>query len=179
MKIYTKGGDKGKTSLLSGERVEKNHHRIEAYGCVDELNSFMGLLVTEVANKQQAVFLSELQHTLFNIGTHLAIQSQVAFKVPPIKAEIAERIEKEIDKLNAELPPLKAFILPGGSKAASLAHVCRSVCRRAERLITAIPEAETRNPEIVPIINRLSDYFFVLARFLNQENSAGETLWEK
>jgi cob(I)alamin adenosyltransferase len=179
MKIYTKGGDKGKTSLLSGERVEKNHRRIEAYGCVDELNSFMGLLITEVANEEHAAFLSEMQHTLFNIGTHLAIESKVAFEVPPIKAEISEYIEKEIDRLNDALPPLKAFIIPGGTRAASTAHICRSVCRRAERLIIAIPETQSRNPEIVTIINRLSDYFFVLARFLNHQHKAKETVWKK
>lgn len=133
--IYTGGGDKGKTSLVGGQRVSKAHQRIESYGTIDELNSFIGLLITALDDQADIDFLSFIQHKLFTIGSYLATDQEttelkIESKVTP---ESIERIEREIDRLDSELPQMKNFILPGGSRSASLAHVCRTVCRRAER----------------------------------------------
>ncbi len=177
MKVYTKGGDKGKTSLLSGERVKKNHLRLETYGTVDELNSFIGLLMTEITDSEYHKFLKDIQNRLFDLSTHLAVESEVRFSLPQMsKAQITE-VEKEIDRMNKNLPDLKYFILPGSCRAGALAHVCRSICRRAERLITSLPETEMIKTLILPYINRLSDYFFVLARILNKENNSPEEFY--
>lgn len=179
MKIYTKGGDKGSTSLLSGERVKKNHKRIEAYGTVDELNSFVGLLLSELTDPDHRNFLTKVQHQLFNIGSHLAVQKEVNFELPRLSESFAADTEAEIDRLNQDLPPLKNFILPGSSRPGAIAHVCRSICRRAERRVLDLPESEQITHLIIPYLNRLSDYFFVLARSLNKADNSPEQIWKK
>ena len=164
--VYTGTGDKGTTSLVGGERVSKAHQRIECYGSTDELNSFIGLLmdaVTEVSDKD---FLGFIQHKMFSIGSYLATdQTKKELRIESrISEQTIERIEKEIDKIDATLPPLKTFILPSGGRATSLAHVCRTVCRRAERQLYRLnEEVEVEEPVLI-FINRLSDYLFTLAR---------------
>ena len=172
--IYTGGGDKGKTSLVGGQRVSKAHQRIESYGTIDELNSFIGLLITALDDKADIDFLSFIQHKLFTIDqetTELKIES----KVTP---ESIERIEREIDRLDSELPQMKNFILPGGSRSASLAHVCRTVCRRAERQIYRLAETNPVEEPVLIFVNRLSDYLFVLARKECIRNNGKEIIWD-
>ena len=164
-KIYTKTGDTGKTSLLGGQRVEKFHNRIEAYGTVDELNSFIGLLICETNNANIINSLLNIQNKLFNAGSKLAVEGKISFQIPEIIEDDIEFLEKKIDEMNEELPELKNFILPGGNRASSLAHVCRTVCRRAERRTLSIPDES--NMIILKYLNRLSDYFFVLSRKLS------------
>lgn len=170
MKIYTKTGDKGQTSLGSGERVSKASLRVDAYGTVDELNSHIGLLRTESTDPQ----LSAIQNELFNLGTHLATKSP---KVD-IKDDASTALEREMDRMTSDLPELRNFILPGGSRPAALAHICRTVCRRAERLVIALHEAESLDVKSIVYLNRLSDYFFVLARYLNLKANADEVIWK-
>jgi len=177
MKIYTKSGDKGKTSLLSGERVEKFDIRINAYGTIDELNSFTGLLIASEIEQRHKVFLNKIQHILFNAGTLLAVRKEVKFNLPELTNENIELIEKEIDILTNELPPLKEFILPGGNTSASVSHICRSVCRRAERLTIELSQKEKVDDKIIIFLNRLSDYFFVLARKILKEKNIAEIRW--
>ena len=165
--IYTGTGDKGTTSLVGGQRVSKASERIESYGTIDELNSFIGLLITAMEEGPDADFLSFVQHKLFNIGSYLATdQETTEIQVPSrVTEESVARIEREIDRLDAELPKMRAFILPGGCRSAALAHVCRTVCRRAEREIYRLVETAVPVEELVlKFINRLSDYLFVLAR---------------
>ncbi|MCF6184813.1 MAG: cob(I)yrinic acid a,c-diamide adenosyltransferase [Bacteroidales bacterium] len=134
MKIYTKTGDTGKTSLLSGERVEKFDIRINAYGTVDELNSFIGLLIAFDLKKEHKAFLAVIQNKLFNLGSVLAVRNDVSFNIPEITEGDILLIEKEIDKMNKDIPPLKEFVLPGGDIVSAQCHVCRSVCRRVEKI---------------------------------------------
>lgn len=163
MKIYTKRGDKGSTSLLTGQSVPKNHLRTEAYGTADELNSFIGLAASVDDMPDDCLrVLKKTQNTLFVIGAQLASEGKPAFNIEKIKPEDILKLEHEIDRMDAELPPLKQFIIPGGGKAAASVHVCRSVCRRAERRAAAIPDIDE---QIIAYLNRLSDYFFVLARY--------------
>ena len=176
MKIYTKTGDTGKTSLLEGTRVSKADIRIEAYGNVDELNSYIGMLRDQEINKKRLDFLLEIQNTLFIIGSTLA-QRTPKHKIPEIKKEYVSALEKEIDILETSLPPLKNFIIPGGNTAASFAHIARTVCRRTERSIVQLHEIEIINPLILQYLNRLSDYLFVLSRSICKELSITETLW--
>ncbi len=164
MKIYTKTGDAGKTSLLSGERVPKFDIRINAYGTVDELNSFIGFLIALELKKEHKAFLVTIQNKLFNLGSVLAVRNDVSFHIPEITEEDILLIEKEIDKMNKDIPPVKEFILPGGDIVSAQCHVCRSVCRRAERLVVELSEKETVDVFSVKFLNRLSDYFFVLSR---------------
>lgn len=140
--IYTRTGDKGTTSLVGGQRVSKAHDRIESYGTVDELNSFIGLLITALNDEKDTDFLSFIQHKLFTIGSYLATdQATTELKIESkVTPESIERIEREIDRLDNELPKMHAFILPGGCRSAALAHVCRTVCRRAERQIYRLAE---------------------------------------
>ena len=177
--IYTRTGDKGTTALVGGHRVPKTHQRIEAYGTIDELNSFIGLLNTAVVDKEDQDFLLFVQHKLFTIGSYLATdQESTKLRIQSqVMPETIERIEKEIDKIDNALPKMKNFVLPGGNRAASLAHVCRTVCRRAERQIYKLKEsAEVEEPVLV-FVNRLSDYLFVLARkeCLRENN---EIIWD-
>ncbi len=180
MKVYTKTGDKGTTSLLSGERVPKHHMRIEAYGTVDELNSFIGLLNEYDIDKDNKNVLFKVQNLLFDLGASLAIEMKKD-KFDSIK-KITENdinfLETEIDKMNEQLEPLKSFILPGGSKAVALSHICRTVCRRAERLCTNLAEKTQIDELSVKYLNRLSDYFFVLARKIALDNNVDLPIWK-
>ncbi|NPA68601.1 MAG: cob(I)yrinic acid a,c-diamide adenosyltransferase [Chlorobi bacterium] len=178
MKIYTKTGDKGKTSLLSGERVLKSDLRLDAYGTVDELSSFVGLLGSYDISESHKKFLYEIQNKLYNAGTLLAVRTEVKFDLPKITEADIELIEKETDMLSAKLPPLKSFVLPGGDTVVAQAHVCRSICRRAERAAVKLSETEPVNESVIVFLNRLSDYFFVLSRSIAYEKGVSELLWK-
>ena len=172
--------DKGTTSLVGGERVSKAHQRIESYGTVDELNSFIGLLITSLEEKADQDFLLFIQHKLFTIGSYLATdQENTELKVESkVMPETITRIEREIDRLDNELPKMRNFILPGGNRPASLAHVCRTVCRRAERQIYRLAETIPVEEPVLVFINRLSDYLFVLARKECIRNNGKEIIWD-
>ena len=181
LKIYTKTGDKGKTSLLGGTKVPKSHIRIESYGTVDELNSFIGLLNDYITDSHSKIILKEIQDRLFTIGSSLACdpEKEPAMKIPDIKEEDIKLLEKEIDKMNESLPPMKSFILPGGHVAVSTAHICRCVCRRAERICVAMQENKLFvEPLVIKYLNRLSDYLFVLARFIAHQLHVEEIAWK-
>lgn len=178
--IYTRTGDSGKTSLVGGARVPKTHVRLEAYGTVDELNSFLGLLVSRLSNDEDKAFVQWVQNSLFVVGSYLATDSEktelrAASIVTP---ERVEKVEAEIDRLDSQLPPLKAFVLPGGDEVAALCHVCRTVCRRAERRILALAEEVHVADELLAYVNRLSDYLFVLSRKINLDNKKDEIFWQ-
>ena len=174
-KIYTRTGDDGTTGLGDGSRVPKDGLRVEAYGTVDELNSFIGLLRAELpeTHSQQPV-LGIVQHELFDLGGELCIPGYEIIRQSGI-----DRLEQAIDALNEHLPPLKDFILPGGNRAASLAHVARTVCRRAERRVQTLSGTEDISPLGLKYLNRLSDYLFVLARTLAREHGGQEVLWKR
>jgi cob(I)alamin adenosyltransferase len=178
MKIYTKTGDQGQTSLLGGTRVSKDHIRIEAYGTVDELNSFIGLVRSQEITEHQVKTLIEIQDRLFTIGSILAsdpLKSKV--KIPALIEEDITFLENEIDKMNETLPEMRSFVLPGGNTTVSFCHLARCVCRRAERRIIHLA-AESPVPEItIRYLNRLSDYIFVLSRQLTQDLNAAEIPW--
>lgn len=175
MKIYTKGGDKGQTSLVGGTRVSKAHDKIEAYGTVDELNSAIGIIAS--SNEEYAAFLNTIQHKLFNAGSILASENDLSFELPSIDLSDIELLEKEIDRLDKGLPRLKNFILPGGSIISAHTHLARCICRRAERRIVGLEEE--KYSIIVQYLNRLSDYLFVLSReYLRLEGKA-EIIWQK
>lgn len=179
-KLYTKTGDKGQTSLLGGQKVSKAHLRIEAYGNVDELNSFIGLLRDhEKVDARIGNQFYWIQENLFSIGSILAAGKEMkGFKMPQISDIEVKQLEVWIDKATAELPELKNFILPGGHEVVSLCHVCRTVCRRAERSIIRLSDEEPVDAFILQFINRLSDYFFVMARKMAQLLNAPETPWD-
>lgn len=176
MKIYTRGGDEGHTSFYGGERVAKNHPRIEAYGTVDELNSVLGLARASGGKPGLDAQLAEVQSDLFEIGAVLASpNSGDRFHGPP--AERVTALESAIDEMEAVLPPLKAFILPGGSRQSASLHHARTVCRRAERRILDIGDSDETRATIV-YMNRLSDFLFVAARFANRETGVEDVLWK-
>jgi len=185
MKIYTKTGDKGTTSLFGGTRVPKHHIRIESYGTVDELNSYIGLLRDQDTDEQTKELLTEIQDRLFTIGSILATDPEKAIlkngkerlNIPKISSEDIETLEKEIDKMNEELPEMTHFILPGGHQSVSFCHIARCVCRRAERLSTALYDIEAFDDKVLKYLNRLSDYLFVLARKLSKQLKAEEIKW--
>jgi cob(I)alamin adenosyltransferase len=179
MKIYTKTGDSGKTSLLGGTKVFKNNPRIEAYGTVDELNSYIGLL-SDFSNDDNAKnILKEIQDRLFTIGAELACDPDSKMPLPDLHESDIEYLEKEIDNMQDQLPVMKNFILPGGHPAVSFAHVARCVCRRAERCTVNLQEnSGTVDQLIIKYLNRLSDYLFVLARCLGMKNNAPEIIWK-
>ena len=179
MKIYTKAGDLGKTSLIGGTRVPKSHIRIESYGTVDELNSFVGLLSDLVANDSIKTILNEVQDRLFTVGSSLACDpdKEPHLKIPDLKEEDIAFLEQNIDKMNAVLEPMKSFILPVGHQAISTAHIARCVCRRAERRVSQIAELHDINSNILIYLNRLSDYLFVLARLIAKQHKAEELKW--
>lgn len=165
MKIYTKTGDEGMTSLVGGKRVKKCCARLDSYGSVDELNSFIGLLVTYITDEADIAFLQKIQGELFIVGGSLATDLSVSEARCEVTQAMISDIESEIDRLSVLLPPLRSFVVPGGSRASALAHVCRTVCRRAERCVFALIEEGGAVEENVAVyLNRLSDYFFVLAR---------------
>jgi cob(I)alamin adenosyltransferase len=176
VKIYTRTGDTGETSLYSGGRVTKDHPRVEAYGTVDELNALLGLLRSEQIPEEIDGLVVELQHSLFSIGSVLADpRGKTGFDSSSWEAEALERW---IDRLDAELDALSQFILPGGTRAAALAHLVRAVCRRAERRVLALERAQAEVPEgVIPYLNRLSDLAFVLSRWLNARSGVAELPW--
>ncbi|MHB1277977.1 MAG: cob(I)yrinic acid a,c-diamide adenosyltransferase [Bacteroidia bacterium] len=178
MKIYTKTGDKGETSLIGGLRVAKYHPRIEAYGTIDELNSHLGYLLACALAETDKMLIQAIQDRLFTVGSLLASAPGSKMIVPDLKEEDITVLEKRMDVLNEELPELKNFILPGGTKDAAMCHIARCVCRRAERLITHVGETETLDERIIPFINRLSDYLFVLSRKMVLDAKASEILWK-
>ncbi len=182
-KIYTKTGDKGDTRLATGEKLSKSSARIEAYGAVDELNSFIGLLQDSLSEYQTfsslRTQLAQIQNELFDIGGELATplpHLNTSRQQVVGKAEI-ERLEHELDAYNEDLPPLKNFVLPGGHKANSLAHVARTVCRRAERGVVRMRETEQVRDEALIYLNRLSDWFFVVSRYISCSLNIPEVLW--
>ena len=178
-KIYTRGGDRGETSLGDGTRVAKHDPRVAAYGAVDECNSILGLARLHMAGDAEAdAMLGRIQNDLFDLGADLCTPEQENPKWPPLRIVAAqtERLEREIDAMNEAIPPLASFILPGGMPAAAWLHLARTVARRAERAMTRLAEAESVSPEAVKYINRLSDHLFVLGRRLN-DNGAKDVLW--
>lgn len=178
MKIYTKTGDRGTTSLFGGKRVDKNSARIEAYGCVDELNSLIGTVVAVNPQTDVSKKLIRVQSELFVLGTDLATPSEVKIKIQRIAKGFVARLEKEIDLMQKELPALRNFILPGGSVFGSQIHLVRAVARRTERTIVALSVVEKLNPNVLTYINRLSDWLFVLARYINSEENVKEVVWK-
>lgn len=178
MKIYTRTGDKGRTSLIGGHRVPKTHYRLEAYGTIDELNAHVGLLVAQLpSSSAQLPVLQQVQNTLFVIGAQLATPSDVPTTVAVTPAMVSA-LEAAIDHIDAQLPPLRAFVLPGGCMSSAQCHVCRTVCRRAERRVLALARRVSLSPEVCSYLNRLSDYLFVLARLLNAEQGTEEIFWQ-
>ncbi len=177
MKIYTKKGDDGKTALIGGDRVSKHHARVDAYGTVDELNSHTGLLRAVCKNEVVKIALADIQDRLFTLGSYLASAAGSRMILPDLFSSDIETLELEIDKMTEGLPELKNFVLPGASLEGSQAHVARCVCRRAERLVVMLNDMEETEPLIIPYLNRLSDYFFTLARFLDMENGGKEIVW--
>lgn len=177
MKIYTKTGDKGQTSLIGGIRVPKHHVRIEAYGTVDELNSWIGLVRSFKTDKEVDLQLNDVQHQLFNIGSLLASTPDSKMNLPQVNESSIETLEKEIDRMELSLKPLKNFILPGGSTEIAQIHVTRCVCRRAERLVVALSESEAVDDLAIKFLNRLSDYLFILGRYHATKNNVEEILW--
>lgn len=171
-KIYTRTGDEGETGLGDGSRVSKDDLRVEAFGTVDELNSAIGTVLAFDPPQAIGSCLLEIQHDLFNLGGELCIPGHTII----VAADIA-RLEEQLDSFNVHLPPLKEFILPGGSKAASLCHVARTICRRAERRVVSLMRNEAVNPELLRYLNRLSDFLFVIARVLARSDGGSEVLW--
>ena len=177
--VYTKKGDKGTTGLIGGTRVPKTHIRLEAYGTVDELNSNLGLLATYLMDEHDLDFVQSVQDKLFAIGSHLATDQEKIqlHDVSIITPADVEAIEREIDAADEILPPLHSFIIPGGSRGSALCHVCRTVCRRAERRILALSESYTISADLLAYVNRLSDYLFVLSRKMNFNEGKDEIFW--
>ncbi|TQD33790.1 cob(I)yrinic acid a,c-diamide adenosyltransferase [Haloflavibacter putidus] len=185
MKIYTKTGDKGTTALFGGSRVPKSHYRIEAYGTVDELNANIGLIADQAIDKHSKDVLKDIQYNLFTLGAELATDPKKAklksgkdrLDISKINASHIEQLEKEIDKMNDDLPQMTHFILPGGHPTVSYCHLSRCVCRRAERRAAALYHEEAFDDAILQYLNRLSDYLFVLARKLTKDLNAEEIQW--
>ncbi|MFA9459722.1 cob(I)yrinic acid a,c-diamide adenosyltransferase [Thiohalorhabdus methylotrophus] len=173
-RIYTRTGDEGSSDLGDGTRVAKNHPRLEAYGDVDELNSQVGLIAAEPLPEDIARLLGDLQHDLFDLGAELVVPGHEALREAQVDA-----LEARIDELNAELGPLKEFILPGGGRAGAQAHAARTVCRRAERAVYTLSIEEPVSAVTLRYLNRLSDLLFVLARAINRRTGAPETLWNR
>jgi len=178
MKIYTKRGDKGETSLIGGDRVKKHHIRIEAYGTIDELNSYIGILRSFTHDPINEKVLPEVQDRLFTIGSLLASAPGNKMILPDLHAADTELLEKSIDKMNEELPELRSFVLPAGSIEIAHCHVARCICRRSERLIVHLSEEQELEPEIIQYINRLSDYLFVLGRYSAHIQGVEEVSWK-
>lgn len=180
MKIYTKTGDLGKTSLIGGTKVAKSHIRIDTYGTIDELNSYIGLLGDHISDERSKTTLTEIQDRLFTIGSSLACdpEKEPMMKIPDLKESDILFLEKEIDSMNELLPPMKFFILPGGHPAISTAHVARCVCRRSERCCVNMMEHELFvDPLVIKYLNRLSDYLFQLSRYIGHLLQVPEKPW--
>jgi cob(I)alamin adenosyltransferase len=179
MKIYTKTGDQGITSLLGGVRVPKSDLRIDAYGTLDELNSYVGLLRDQEVNKKRSELLKSIQDRLFTIGADLAtVPGKDKVKKPDLHPEDVEVLEKEMDAMDAELPMLTSFILPGGHTAVSFCHLARTVCRRSERIVVELASEEQVAELVIQYLNRLSDFLFVLGRKMAQELEVEEVTWK-
>jgi cob(I)alamin adenosyltransferase len=180
MKIYTKTGDTGTTALISGRRVAKSDLRIDAYGTVDELNACIGLVRDQPVNEPRRALLKEIQDRLFTLGALLATDpdKQVRKPIPDLFDSDVERLEREMDAMTARLPELRHFVLPGGHEAVSVAHLARTVCRRAERRVVELAAEAEVEPLVVRYLNRLSDYLFVLSRQMAQDLGAEEVKWE-
>jgi cob(I)alamin adenosyltransferase len=181
LKIYTKTGDLGKTSLIGGTKVPKSHLRIETYGTVDELNSYIGLLSDHLTDAHCIGVLREVQDRLFTIGASLACdpEKEPLMKIPDLKEPDIHLLEREIDAMNEVLPPMKFFVLPGGHPAVSTAHIARCVCRRTERLCVSMQEQDLFvDPLVIKYLNRLSDYLFVLARYVGHLLGVAEIPWK-
>jgi cob(I)alamin adenosyltransferase len=182
-RIYTKRGDAGETGLVGGQRVPKDTPRIEAYGTVDELNAFVGLAAVSCSEDSRlaplAAILRRVQHELFNLGSILATEpADVHPHQPRVTAAEIAQLEREIDSMNAGLPALRSFVLPGGTRLNAELHVTRTVCRRVERLVVAMAREESVPPEVIPYLNRLSDAMFVWSRWVNHVLGVPEVLWE-
>lgn len=179
-RVYTRRGDSGETSLVGGQRLPKNDLRIEAYGTVDELNSFIGLARESARDLVELdVILRRVQHELFNLGSILAtLPEDVHPKQARITAAESEQLEREIDRMNEGLPPLRSFVLPGGSRLNAELHVCRTICRRAERVCVALASTTPVDEESVRYLNRLSDALFVWSRWASHRMGVPEVLWE-
>jgi cob(I)alamin adenosyltransferase len=185
MKVYTKTGDKGTTALFGGTRVAKHHIRIESYGTVDELNSHIGLIRDQEIDARSQEILIHIQDKLFTVGAILATDPEKAMlksgkerlNIPKIESADIELLETEMDQMDASLPPMTHFVLPGGHTTVSYCHIARCVCRRAERLATLLHESEPTDEHVLMYLNRLSDYLFVLARKLSKDLQANEIKW--
>jgi cob(I)alamin adenosyltransferase len=180
-KIYTKTGDKGKTALIGGTKVSKSHLRIDSYGTVDELNSYIGLVSDYLTDSTAIAFLREIQDRLFTIGSSLACdpERETKMRIPDLHAADITLLENSIDKMNEILPEMKTFLLPGGHVAVSTCHIARCVCRRAERLCVGLQEQDQFiDPLVLQYMNRLSDYLFVLARWIGHELQVAEIPWK-
>jgi cob(I)alamin adenosyltransferase len=181
MKIYTKTGDKGQTSLFDGTRLSKDDIRIEAYGTVDELNSNLGLLISLLPNFsiEEVEFLIEIQRDLFVIGSYLATPFDKInlLKLKEIDVTLISKLEIAMDTMDSQLKELKSFILPGGSQSIAVCHICRTVCRRAERRVVTLASMDTINQNLIIYLNRLSDYFFTMSRFIAFKSNIKETIW--
>ncbi len=178
MKIYTKTGDKGLTSLIGGTRVLKHHIRIESYGTIDELNSHIGLISVQDIAIQDKTVLKEIQDRLFTIGASLAADPEKSkMKTPDINDQDIILLEDEIDRMDTELPPLRHFILPGGNNAVAFCHIARCVCRRAERLAIQLSAESFVDEKVIIYLNRLSDYLFTLSRIICKEQQIAENEW--
>ncbi len=179
MKIYTKTGDTGTTALIGGSRVSKAHIRIDTYGTVDELNAWIGLLRDQPVNFGRRDLLKEIQDRLFTVGSHLAAEpDQTRKKLPDLHEADLTLLENEMDAMDAQLPQLRAFVLPGGHESVSFGHVARTVCRRAERTVILLHELEPVEEIVIRYLNRLSDYLFMLCRMMTQESGAEEVAWK-
>lgn len=178
-KIYTKTGDNGTTGLLGGQRRQKSDIRIESYGSLDELNSYLGLLRDQKVLAAKSGEIIGIQNVLFVFGSHLAADpGGVKFQLPEFKPEETQKLEHSIDAMNETLPEMKSFVLPGGHQSVSFGHIARNVCRRAERNVVALAQVEPVDPQIIVYLNRLSDYLFVLCRWMTQELKAEEVKWQ-
>jgi cob(I)alamin adenosyltransferase len=180
MKIYTKTGDKGLTSLIGGTRVPKSRLRIDCYGTVDELNSYVGVLRDQEVNAPRREVLKEIQDRLFTIGAHLATDpdKDTHQRIPDLHTEDVALLENEMDRMDKLLTPLREFVLPGGHQAVSFGHVARCVCRRAERLVIHLSEESPVEDLVVMYLNRLSDYLFVLSRAMAHDLGVAEVTWK-
>ncbi len=179
MKIYTRKGDQGQTSLIGGTRVPKYHLRIEAYGTVDELNSYLGLLRDEQIDQKLIHEIVNIQDRLFTMGSILAADPEKSkMQLPPLSQEDIDRLERGIDEMNEELPEMRNFVLPGGHPLVGHCHVARCICRRTERLVLQLNEENPVDPLVLPFLNRLSDYLFVLSRKLTKDFKVEEIPWK-
>jgi len=180
MKVYTKKGDKGKTQLLGGSMVNKNHIKLECYGTIDELNAFIGNIYDQEISAFHKEILLKIQNQLFNLGSIISFDGKKdKIQLPNVTTENIEMMEKAIDKIEESLPMLKNFILPSGHPTASICHIARTVCRRAERNLVALGQEQEIDNLHIQYLNRLSDYLFVLARAILKENNAPEVEWQK